>query len=189
MTIILRPPIIPSLEALPLIGALSVAKSIHSQLELNSKVRWPNDVVVYGSKVAGVIAEAQQEGNSIDFVLLGIGVNVNFESHKIRDEKVDAMTLMDLCGGAIKSSSLVCDILLELEELLALATSNRVQLLELLRSNDYSAGKTIRVVMDGRRMIQGVFVDYESASTVLVLSDDELVVVHTASAVLVEYMT
>lgn len=119
MTVILRPPITQPLEALPLIGALSVTKGIYNQLGLDSKVRWPNDVVAYGSKVAGVIAESQQEGNSIDFVLLGIGVNANFESHKIRDEKVDAVTLMDLCGGVIDSSALVCDILLEFEELLA----------------------------------------------------------------------
>jgi biotin-(acetyl-CoA carboxylase) ligase len=55
MTLIRRPPIIIPVESI--IGALAVARSIHSQLEIDSTVTWPNDVVVQGSKVAGLIVE------------------------------------------------------------------------------------------------------------------------------------
>ena len=99
MTLILRFPTVMPVESIPLIGALSVARSIHSQFEIDSRVRWPNDVVVKRSKVAGLIAEGHQQGDSLKFVLLGIGVNANFESHELRDRKIDAATLMDLNGG------------------------------------------------------------------------------------------
>jgi BirA family biotin operon repressor/biotin-[acetyl-CoA-carboxylase] ligase len=187
MTIILRPPLVTStLEALPLIGALSVTRGIQNALGINAKVRWPNDVVVDGSKVAGVIAESQQEGNSVEFALLGIGVNANFRSYRIRDENIQAVTLMDIRGAAIDGSKLVCEILLALEELLALVVSDRLQLLELLRRNDCSAGRKVKVVME-KKTIEGVFVDYESVEVIRVVTNEELVAVNVASAVFVEY--
>jgi len=187
MTIILRPPLVtPTLEALPLIGALSVTRGIQNSLGINAKVRWPNDVVVDGSKVAGVIAESQQEGNSIEFALLGIGVNANFQSYRILDENIQAATLMDIRGAAIDGSKLVCEMLLELEELLALVVSDRLQLLELLRRNDCSAGRKVKVVME-KKTVEGVFVDYESVEVIRVVTNEELIAVNVASAVFVEY--
>jgi BirA family biotin operon repressor/biotin-[acetyl-CoA-carboxylase] ligase len=186
MTLIIRSPITIPVESIPLIGALSVARSIRSQLQIDSRVRWPNDVVVQGSKVAGLIAEAHQQGNSLEFVLLGIGVNANFESLELRDRKIDAVTLKDVSRGTVDSPRLVCNILLELEELLSLAASDLEQLLELLRRRDYSAGRTVKVVMKDRT-IQGVFADYQSVDAAVIHSNGERVVVPAASAILVEY--
>lgn len=189
MTIVLRPPgITLALEVLPLIGALSVARSIHHELGINARVRWPNDVAVYGSKVAGVIAESQQEGSSLEFVLLGIGVNANFESRDINGEKVHATTLMDMRGEGIDCSNLLCEILLGLEDLLALAASDRVQLLELLRRNDSSGGSRIRIASEKER-IEGIFVDYESIDNVSIATNKELIVVNTASVLLADYLS
>jgi BirA family biotin operon repressor/biotin-[acetyl-CoA-carboxylase] ligase len=188
MTLILRPPAITlTPEELPLIGALAVARSIHLELSIDAKVRWPNDVVVDGSKVAGVIAESQQEGNSVEFVLLGIGVNANFESHKIL-EKVHATTLMDTRGSPIDCSALICKILLEVEDLLGHAASDRVQLLELLRKHDYSGGRRIRIALE-KQTIEGIFVDYESIGEVKIATNGQSFTVNTASVLSAEYLT
>ena len=89
MTIILRPPLVtPTLEALPLIGALSVTRVYKMRLGSTRESDGPMTWIVDGSKVAGVIAESQQEGNSIEFALLGMGVNANFRSYRIRDENI-----------------------------------------------------------------------------------------------------
>lgn len=186
MTLIIRPPITMPVESIPLIGALSVARGIHSQLEIDSRVRWPNDVVVQGSKVAGLIAEGHQQGDSLEFVLLGIGVNANFESQELRDRNVDAVTLKDLNGGTVDSARLVCSILLELEELLSLAPSDPKQLLELLRRRDYSAGRKVKVVMENRT-IEGVFADYQLVDATVIDSKGERLIVPVASVILVEY--
>ena len=187
MTTILRPPqVAPTLEVLPLIGALSITRSIQNVLGINAKVRWPNDVVVDGSKVAGIIAESQQEGNSVEFALLGIGVNANFPSSIFRDENIPATTLMEIQGAAIDGSKLVCEILLELEELLAFVVSDRVHLLDLLRRNDCSAGRRVKVVME-KETVEGVFVDYESVEVIRVATKEKLIAVNVASVVFVEY--
>ena len=186
MTLILRFPTVMPVESIPLIGALSVARSIHSQFEIDSKVRWPNDVVVKGSKVAGLIAEGHQQGDSLKFVLLGIGVNANFRSHEIRDRKIDAATLMDLNGGTVDSPRLVCNILLELEGLLSHATLDPNLPLELLRMRNDSTGRKVKIVTEDQT-IEGVFVDYQSLGAVVVDSKVERVIVPAASAILVEY--
>ncbi len=186
MTLTLRSFITRQVEWIPLIGALSVARAIHSQFQIDSRVRWPNDVVVNGSKISGLIAEALQQGNSLEFILLGIGVNANFESRELRDRKVDAVTLMDLYGGTVDGARLVCNILLELEEFLSLAASDPKQLLEFLRLRDYSAGRNVKVDMEDHT-VEGVFVDYQSLGAVVVESKGERVIVAAASAILVEY--
>lgn len=187
MTLILRFSAPMSVESIPLIGALAVARSINGQLQIDSRVRWPNDVVVDGSKVAGSIAEGRQKGQSLEYVLLGIGVNGNFELRELRDVSTDVTTLMELNRRAVDTTTLVCNILLELEELLSLTESDPKQLFELLRMRDYSTGRTVKV-FTGNRVVTGVFVGYHSLDAAGVDSKGERVTVPASSAVLVEYL-
>ena len=186
MTLILRSHFTLPVEAISIIGALSTARSIRRHLRIDSRVRWPNDVVVNRSKVAGLLVEGFQKGNLLEFILLGIGVNANFESQELRNQKIEAVTLMDLKKRPIDSSTLICSILLDLEYLLALAESNPTQILHLLRENDSSRGKKIKIVTS-ERMIEGIFGDYQSLNSVTVDLNGELIVVPIPSAIMVEY--
>lgn len=186
MTLILRLLAKMRIDSVPLIGALAVANSIHDSLQIEARVRWPNDVVVEGSKVAGLIAEGRQQGDSLEYVLLGVGINANFESSALRDVNVSVTTLMDHNGGPVDVPKLLCNILLQLEELLLLAESDRSKVLELLRRRDLSIGRSVRVVTDDR-LIVGVFAGYESLDAIVVESGGERVIVPTPSAILVEY--
>lgn len=75
-SIILRPEHIPENElvGLSMLGALGVAKSL-SEFDLSTSVKWPNDVLLDGLKVAGVLVEASWIGNSLEWAVLGIGIN------------------------------------------------------------------------------------------------------------------
>ena len=188
MTLILRSNFTLPIESISIIGALSTARSIRRLLRIDTRVRWPNDVVVDGSKVAGLVVEGFQKGNSLEFILLGIGVNANFESQELRNQKIEAVTLMDLKKKPIDSSKLICRILQDLEHLLVLAESNPIQILELLRENDSSRGKKIKIVTS-ERMIEGTFSDYQSMNSVTVDLNGELIIVSIPSAILVEYLS
>ncbi|HIA14976.1 MAG TPA: biotin--[acetyl-CoA-carboxylase] ligase [Nitrospirales bacterium] len=61
----------------PLIASMAVASAIHAETELNARIKWPNDVLIEGLKVAGVLAETVSDGGEVQRVILGIGVNVN----------------------------------------------------------------------------------------------------------------
>ena len=58
------------------LGALAVAQALQREYQLPAKIKWPNDILVNGKKLAGVLAEAHWIGSELAAVVLGIGINV-----------------------------------------------------------------------------------------------------------------
>lgn len=77
-SVVLRPQIMPhEAPQLTFLSAVAVARAIESTTALKPEIKWPNDVLVNGSKVAGLLNEMSAETDGINFVILGIGVNLN----------------------------------------------------------------------------------------------------------------
>lgn len=77
-SIILRPTVaIENLTYLPLLAALSVAQAIEDVVEERAEIKWPNDVLIRRKKVAGVLVETSAQSGVVDYVVIGIGLNVN----------------------------------------------------------------------------------------------------------------
>ena len=82
-TIVIRPAFAPDKASMvTLVMALSVAEAIHEVTGLDTGIKWPNDIVVNGKKVVGILTEMSMtpEMNEIQFLVAGVGVNVNQES-------------------------------------------------------------------------------------------------------------
>ena len=62
---------------IPLIASMAVASAIQAETGLNARIKWPNDVLIKGQKVAGVLVETVSDGGEVQSAILGIGVNVN----------------------------------------------------------------------------------------------------------------
>ncbi len=58
-------------------AALSVAETLEEDYKLSALIKWPNDVLLQNKKVCGVLAEAHWQGEDLEFVVIGIGVNVH----------------------------------------------------------------------------------------------------------------
>jgi BirA family biotin operon repressor/biotin-[acetyl-CoA-carboxylase] ligase len=71
------PHVLPRLTAL---GALAVHDALLNKYDLPSQIKWPNDVLIQGRKVAGILAEANWDGDRLDAVVLGIGINIGEEA-------------------------------------------------------------------------------------------------------------
>ncbi len=67
----------------PIAGAVALAKSIKSTLEVDVSVKWPNDITLDGKKVAGMLVDASFQTNNIDYMILGIGINFDIDVKKI----------------------------------------------------------------------------------------------------------
>ncbi|GMR11440.1 MAG: biotin--[acetyl-CoA-carboxylase] ligase [Anaerolineae bacterium] len=77
MSLVMRPSQLEraALGAMGLVGALATIDALEG-LRLEPRLKWPNDVLLEGKKVAGVLAEASWTGPALDYIVLGIGVNV-----------------------------------------------------------------------------------------------------------------
>ena len=67
------------LGGLVVLGALGVVEALKS-LAIEPEIKWPNDVIVAGKKIAGVLVEASWLGDELEYAILGIGVNIHPES-------------------------------------------------------------------------------------------------------------
>jgi len=75
MTILIKEQNLENIKYLTFIAAVSVAKAIKKISKLNSKVKWPNDVLVNDKKICGILTETVSRGEK--YALIGIGVNIN----------------------------------------------------------------------------------------------------------------
>ncbi len=77
-SLILRPNIpLERLTHLPLLASLSVAQAIEEIVGIRTEIKWPNDVLIRRKKVAGVLVETSAQAGVVDYVVVGIGLNVN----------------------------------------------------------------------------------------------------------------
>jgi BirA family transcriptional regulator, biotin operon repressor / biotin---[acetyl-CoA-carboxylase] ligase len=78
LTIILRPSKKEGalLSLFPLVSALAVCLAIQDNFPLSPQIKWPNDVLIRNSKVAGILCEASWQADIIQALVIGIGVNV-----------------------------------------------------------------------------------------------------------------
>lgn len=78
MTILLRPKIQPlKAPMLTLVMALSVAEAVREMTGLQAEIKWPNDIVLNKKKVCGILTEMSLEMDRVDYVVTGVGINVN----------------------------------------------------------------------------------------------------------------
>lgn len=77
MSLLLRPQICPEQASmLTLVMGLSAAQAIRMTTELDAKIKWPNDIVIQGKKVCGILTEMQVFPHGIEYVIIGIGINM-----------------------------------------------------------------------------------------------------------------
>lgn len=77
VSFILRPVGLRRPELAALVAAAAVSEGVEEVTRLAATIRWPNDVMVSGKKLAGVIAQAQSSGADLDQIIVGIGINCN----------------------------------------------------------------------------------------------------------------
>jgi BirA family biotin operon repressor/biotin-[acetyl-CoA-carboxylase] ligase len=79
-SLILRPPLSPvQISFITMLSALAVVKTIRVLTSLEALIKWPNDVMINHRKVGGILTEFSAEQDQVIYVILGIGVNLNFD--------------------------------------------------------------------------------------------------------------
>ena len=103
---------------LTLVAALAVADGIREVCDLEAKIKWPNDIVMNGKKVCGILTEMSAQFDYINHIVIGIGINVHNEEFP-EEIKETASSLFLESGQHIHRASLIEAFLEEFEDVYA----------------------------------------------------------------------
>lgn len=116
MTLLLRPGIMPDrAPMLTLVMGLSVVEAIRTVTGIEAEIKWPNDVVVNKKKVCGILTEMAAEMTYVNYVVIGVGINVN-QKHFPEEIADMAVSLRKETGKVYRRSELIAAVLERFEE-------------------------------------------------------------------------
>jgi BirA family biotin operon repressor/biotin-[acetyl-CoA-carboxylase] ligase len=116
-SILLRPDLRPQeTTQLTVASAIALRRAIVSETKLQPEIKWPNDILIGGKKVAGILTELSAELDKVRHVILGIGIDVNLDAGELpADLKKIATSLKIESGETISRAELATTILGELD--------------------------------------------------------------------------
>lgn len=101
MSMVLRPGIPPYLAPqLTLLTATVLANVMDQHANIKPQIKWPNDVLIDGKKVSGILTEMQAEQDKIVYVIIGIGINMNQQQADFPDTVKDHVTSLNMASGS-----------------------------------------------------------------------------------------
>ena len=116
VSFILRPSLTP--EQLPLLlmaSALAVASAIEESTGLKVHFKWPNDILVGGKKAGGILIETGLRGEEVDYAVIGVGLNVNFDITSIPEIAATATSISTELGQAVPRLKVLHSLLTSME--------------------------------------------------------------------------
>jgi BirA family transcriptional regulator, biotin operon repressor / biotin---[acetyl-CoA-carboxylase] ligase len=148
-------PLIPPREVagFALAGPLALSDAIDAE-GLSSTIKWPNDVLVSGKKVAGILAECATIENRVDYVILGFGVNLNVTRRELAEalgpSRHAAGSLVEFAGREIDRNEFAAELLNALAEWVAIDRERgHAPLLAAWRDKDILTGRRVEVRGEG----------------------------------------
>lgn len=110
MTLMIKPDINPNnASMLTLVAALAVAKAITSVTGEEAMIKWPNDIVVNGKKVCGILTEMNAQFDYINHIVVGIGINVHNESFPEEISQMASSLMIEAGGKRFHRAQIIAD--------------------------------------------------------------------------------
>ena len=161
-TVVLRPQIPPALSPrLNLCTSLVLAEILRNDYGIPAGVKWPNDVLVEGKKIAGILAEMEAEADRVTFVNIGIGVNVNNDP---TTAEPGAISMQQLIGSPVSRKKWLAVFLDRFETRLDFDDMESV--IGAWKALSVTLGRPVRIVtMQG--IIEGLAVDVDSNGSLI----------------------
>lgn len=144
LSIILKPGFEPAKA--PFITSIAGAALVNTfnKFNIQTKIKWPNDVLINGKKVAGILTEMSADMEFIEYIVLGVGINVS--GLEFPNELKNIATSLKLEGYDVKKLSIIWQFIYEFELLYNLyLNENTSEVVNILRNNSSVIGKQINV--------------------------------------------
>ncbi|WP_053955578.1 biotin--[acetyl-CoA-carboxylase] ligase [Inediibacterium massiliense] len=149
MSIILRPSIDP-MEASKVtqIAAAAVAKGLMNITHGFVGIKWPNDIIIHNKKVCGILTEMSAELNSMNYMIVGIGMNVNMTNEEFPKEiQNKATSIREFIGKEVSRKEIVKEVLYAFEDLYLdfIQNKNIKKSIDLCKNYSVTLGKEVKI--------------------------------------------
>ncbi|HYA89062.1 MAG TPA: biotin--[acetyl-CoA-carboxylase] ligase [Nitrospirota bacterium] len=172
-SVILRPEI--PLHKAPLItlmGAVAVASAIRKACNVHAVIKWPNDVLISGKKVCGLLTEMSAEQDRIRHIVLGIGVDVNMDLDVLpTDVRMMTTSLLSETNKKINRTALLREILRELDHWYQVFLHDSADMLKAWENLNMTIGSRIAVSGAGD-VLEGLAQGVDTEGRLIVKLDD-----------------
>jgi BirA family biotin operon repressor/biotin-[acetyl-CoA-carboxylase] ligase len=166
LSIILNPDI-PGLPYLIMVASLAVVHSIETVTHLKPQIKWPNDILIDGKKVGGILIENEVKGNKVAFSTVGIGINIDLNVAVYPEISATAASLKSKTGWEFRIK-IIRSLLREFEKLYLQLPDSR-SIFQAWCSRLVTLGKKVRAI-SGNHVIEG-FADSVDESGVLIIRE------------------
>lgn len=174
MSVILRPTLkVVDTPLVALAAAVAVERAITRVSGVQAGIKWPNDLVVDGKKLAGILVEMQATNAKVKYMILGVGTNLVFNQSDLPVELADKITSLQAAGGGLISREEYLMVLLEeLDKVYLQLSAGEFELvLQAWRQKTITLGNKIRA--EGpTQLIYGMATDIDRTGALLVTTED-----------------
>jgi BirA family biotin operon repressor/biotin-[acetyl-CoA-carboxylase] ligase len=155
-------------------ASLAVAEVLHQKYRLRTETKWPNDVMVNGSKICGILAETTTSDGKLSYVVLGIGINANIHMDRyfVASDKPLATSIQDELGREVRLPSLLRTLLEKMEKLYDLfIMKGSDSILEKWKAYATFLGREV-VVQDQNERVSGIAYDIDDGGALILRLED-----------------
>ncbi|MCR4435016.1 MAG: biotin--[acetyl-CoA-carboxylase] ligase [Clostridiales bacterium] len=160
MSVVLRPSVGPEdVQMITLAASVAVVDAVRRATGIEGGIKWPNDIVLDGKKVCGILTEMSSELDQIGFLVIGIGINVNHGREDFDEMLRDKATSLRIyagekgvsprygeSGGTFARIGIVRNLLQELEAVFKKVENNRIpEIIEKWKRYSVTLGREVRV--------------------------------------------
>ncbi|KQC16424.1 MAG: biotin--[acetyl-CoA-carboxylase] ligase [Methanothrix sp.] len=149
MSVILKPKIPPALASrVNMASAVAAARALAGLYGLDVRIKWPNDLLVSGKKVCGILTEIGAEIDSLDYAVVGIGINANIDPSRLPEEW-GATSISGLLGREVSRTELVQKVLEEMERAYEEVESSFDLVYVAWKRRSATVGQRVRIITRG----------------------------------------
>lgn len=174
VSVVLRPPFLPQeASKCTLLAAVAVVRAINKYKGVDARIKWPNDILLSGRKLVGILTEMSAEFGHINYIVIGTGINVNIPKKMVPEELKDlAVSVADVAEEPVKRVQILADYLKNLEELYQIAVKEGFgPIFDEWRKYSNTLGQEVKVIAPDETYF-GTAVDIDSEGLLIVKKKD-----------------
>ncbi len=172
-SILLRPDLRPfDIPNITLVAGYSICKTIRNFIKCDAMIKWPNDIIIGNKKVCGILSEMAAETDRINYIVVGIGINVNVQEFT-ENIKNKATSLSIAKGCMINRSDFAKEILRQLDkDYRDFVLSNSFSMIDEFKKNCVTIGRQVTAYI-GNKVIEGIAVDILENGELVIKNDEK----------------